>query len=738
MHLSSHPDNLAPNDRFGSASEADEHSGPFLWVCLPEKIQHDILHHAFFPSDFGEAALVMGEPSHRKHLQATAIPILLGQGNWQAYTAAARVLYSEVHLALFRYPDAAMHFLTSPTTLRLRNFVCKLQTRMDIENDLHLFDEGWRSTSSPPEARVNIPAALHSMHIHGRLCEVHFLLNVPEILYQPNSDLSSGSMSKCAVPSYYLPMARLQLAHRGLHFGKPPMPSSTLASKPGREVIAPAFLAGRAFQHGFLPLFREGVVWKSDLSLEMVLEDDQSRVEGIDAARWFRYWLGTTLLEVLGDNTAWHFSHCEWVNPFTIRRHVDDNREVSLLRRCEANVDKASTSTLADDDSDCKMLETDHPEAGAHHRRVPASRHPELIGYKSRGDDLMDGSPVRYDTSVPSSASSSVTSTEDPTMDLKTDVQAIIIKDEVMNESESTRNRTEDEFSHADGSDNRIEVLNLCLETAMSHAVMSKVMDSVEISQKCGTMPKDPGSSSSIGGEHVARSNCGKGTGVSIVTETVGDETRASVSLALHEDLDSCSSSDSSNTSLQDATCSAEITSRTDIANTASSRSGQQDSSEDSPASEASASNLRSNSDKHAFTTTSVEKAPGWRKHDCSSIISQRSQDSPESDGNSSSGGDSSSSNDEIEYTTSQPAHVQQNLVGSSTATTNPQSPITSYNPTPTALQQVSQHNNQGEANTNLKRKTSQEGLAQARKSKKARWRANRRARLLQRTAAEE
>lgn len=738
MHLSSHPDYLPPEDQLGLASVADDHSEAFLWVCLPEKIQHHILHHAFFPSDLGEAALVIGKPSHRAHFQATAIPILLGQGNWQAYTAAARVLYSDVHLVLFRYPDAAMHFLTSPTTLRLRNLVCKLQIRMDIENDLHLFDEGWRATTSLPEARVNVPTALNSMHIHGRLCEVHFLLNVPEIIYHPDSDFSSGFMSKCAVPSYYLPMARLQLAHWDVHFGEASVPTSTITSQPGREVIAPAFLAGRAFQYGFLPLLREGGLWKSDLSLEMLLEEDQSRVEGMGVPRWLRYWLGTTILEVLGNKIAMKPSQCEWVNPFTIRSHVDDRRESSVLQRCEASGDKASTSIFANDDSDCGMLETGHHETEAHHRRIPAPRDPERIGYKSRGDDLMDGSPIRYDTSFPSSASSSVHLTENATMDLEKDVQARMIEDEVMNESKIVKNGTEYEISQADGSDNHIEVLSLCLETAMSHAVMGKVMDSVELSQMCEKNPENPASSSSLHVGDVARNNCGKEKGISVVTETVSYENAASISLALHDEMDSRSISDSSDTSSEDpfssscdATCgSAEIASRTEIATPAP--SGQQDSGEHNPASELSAPNLNTNSANYMVAETSVEKAPDWRKHVFRSITSQRSQD-----GNPSSESDTSSSNDEHENSTNQTAHIQE-IVGSSTMTTNPQAPMTPFNTTPTTLPQASQHNDRGEGTTGLKRKTPLEEVAQAKKSKKARWRANRRARLLARTTAEE
>lgn len=741
MHLSSHPDHLPLEDQLGLASGADEHSGAFLWVCLPEKIQHHILHHAFFPSDLGDTALVMGKPSRRAHFETTAIPILLGQGNWQAYTAAARVLYSDVHLALVRYPDAAMHFLTSPTTLRLRNLVCKLQIRMDIENDLYLFDEGWRATNSLPEARVNVPTALHSMHIHGRLSEVHFLLNVPEIIYHPDSDLGSGFMSKCAVPSYYLPMARLQLAHRDLHSGETSVPSSTLASQPGREVIAPTFLAGRAFQHGFLPLFGEGVVWKSDLSLEMVLEDDQSRVEGMEVPRWFRYWLGTTILEVLGNNIGMEIAQYEWVNPFTIRRNVDDRRQASVLQRCEASGDKASFSILPDGESDRGNLETDHHEAGTPHRRTTAPRDDERIGYKARGDDLVDDSPIRYDTSVPSSASSSVDGTEHATTDFEMAVQANMNEDEVMDEVESSQNGTQCDISQSGGSNNHIEVLSLCLDTVVPHAVMGKIMDSVETSRMCGNSRENPESSSSFSHEAVARKNRDKGKGVSVVTETVSDETSASISLALHDEMESRSSSDSSDTSSEDlcstscdATCgNAEIASRTDIATTAP--SGQQDSGEDNPVSELPAPNLIINSANDAVAATPVEKAPGWMNHDSNSITSRRGQDrnSPsESDDDSASGSDCSSANDEHENSINQTARIQQ-IDGRSTMTTNPQAPVT-----PTALPQASQRSGQDEGTTSLKRKSPHEEVAQAKKSKKARWRANRRARLLARTAAEE
>lgn len=809
-------------------------------MCLPEKIQHDILHHAFFPSDLGANALVMGKPSHEAHLKDTVIPVLLGQGNWQAYIDAARILYYQVHLVLFRYPDAAMHFLTSPTTLRLRNLVCKLQIRMDIENDLCLFDEGWRSTASIPEARVNVSTALHSMQIHGRLCEVHFLINMPEVIYQPESDVDSAMVSKCVVPSYYLPMARLQLAHRDLHFGQPSIPNATLAAHPGQEVIAPAFLAGRAFQYGFLPLLKECVVWKSDLSVEVVLEDDESQVEDMDAARIFRCWLGATILEVLGNHTARQTAQDDWVNPFMIRRHATDGNEACMLQRCNEGGAKAPTAMLADDDDYYDMLETNHPEVEAQYRSTPFPRAPERPGYKSRGDDLVDDSPTNYGTSGTNSRSSSVTSAEDATIDLETQTQVNVVEYEVVNDGALVQTRDEGNVCHAGGSDTD-EVFNSCLEIHVSRKVMGENLDSVEGSPMFGKISENLESPSSCE-DDVAHCETERGKPVpskaiggldcanTVVAEAVREECPAPINHILHEAMECSSSSESGGNSSEDecppSSNAAFKTARTVLREdtTATALIATQGSGGDQPASDLSAPILSTNCDSHALAAAPVEGASGLSKYDSSSINTLRGQDSDSlsSDDNSDSDSDSASltarvakdhsgtsniisqiisspraqsssssdsddesdsspSEDERESSARKSAQEQQSignftnrqretivskskwsadkkvstacpqkgdktlLANTSKGTiigqvsTNSQTAYTPPpDPTQAVSQQVSQGPSQGKDTTSLKRKTSHEGLDQAKKSKKARWRANRRARLLARTAAEE
>lgn len=830
IHLSSHQDDPAKDNQAGLASKANEHRGAFLWMCLPEKIQHDILYHAFFPPDLGATALLMGNPSHEAHLKATAIPILLGLGNWQDYNDAARILYSQVHLVLFRYPDAAMHFLTSPTTLRLRNLVCKLQMRMDIEDDLHLFDEGWRSTTSIPEARVNVPTALHSMHIHGRLCEVHFLLNVPEIIYQPESEFDSEIMSKCAVPNYYLPMARLQLAHQDIHFEQPPITNATLAAQPGREVIAPAFLAGRAFQYGFLPLLREGAMWRSDLSLEAVLEDDESQVEDMNAAGMFRCWLGATIVEVLGNRTARGNARNDWVNPFVIRRHVADRNEACMLQRCDEGGAKGSTAMLADD-NECGTPGTNHSENEAQHRSTPLPEAPERIGYKSRGDDLVDDSPIRYDTSGTSSDSLSVTSTEDATKDFGMNVQATGIDNEVM---ELAQTRDEGPVCHAGGSNNDTEVFNPCLETAVSHEAISEGLACVEESPMCGQTSHTL-KLYSHGEDDVADANPERGEGVpskiiggldgakAVVAQNVRAEKPAPISHVLHDRMERSLSPVSGNISSTDkCSRSSEATVKsaetvlcddtTTIAPFDSHENGGNHSVRKS-----STSNLNTFFDNRTLATPSVAEPVGLSKHDSASMNPRRSQDSDSSSGDnsdsdslsvceardhfktskimtqiinssiatsssSSDSHDSSDSNEGYKIMANKTAHVQRTL-GSSTnqrrgsiassrkwspgkevssaclrdgdttltvnkqatigrlssnMSTNPQTPKSLQNSRSATSQQVSHGPRPGEDAPSLKRKTSHEGLEQAKKSKKARWRANRRARLLARTAGEE
>lgn len=471
MHLSSgYPVCL------GLASVEEVGEGAFPWVRLPKEIQHDILRNALLPSELGSTALVIGKPSHRAHMHSVAIPILLGLSNWEAYTDAAQILYAQVDLVLLQTPDAAMYFLTSPTTLHPRRLVARLQIRMDIEHDLCMFDEGWRSTASAPEARVNIPTALHSMRIHGRLREVHFLLSVPEIIYHRDPDPTTGK--ERTMSTYYLPMARLQLAHWEAAVWDSPGACSAPASTPGREVIAPAFLAGRAFQYGFIPLFEAGVMEKSTLRLEVVSRTAKSRVEGTDAERLFKYWLGATIVEVLGELKAIKIARGKWIDPFAIARRMSNDGQTHTLGQSEAD-NVHEPAVLVDNDSDDEIFDTNTLEPEAYYSATHALTHHELMGYKSRGDDLLLSSPIKYDSPTPSS----VSPTEDVTMDLDAYVQEEAAEDEAMVECRVDQALEMDVALQPDGYDDEHDITIPFLEASMSSVVASDVMESVENSQ---------------------------------------------------------------------------------------------------------------------------------------------------------------------------------------------------------------------------------------------------------------
>lgn len=231
---------------------------PFAWVRLPAETQHQILHHALFPPT--STVLILGHPSHSTHMRTTAIPLFLALGHWSAYATAARTLYTSVQLCLFFYPTAAMAFLTSPHSLYPRSLVARLTLRMNIAHDLMLFDRGWRAAERCG-GRVNIPTALHSMRVHGRLREVKVVLHLPEVMYHPYPDAVVGR--ERTVPSYYLPMARLQLAHWDVDYSHGSDVSAAEDMGPavthaGCVVVAPAFLASRAFQSGVLLLLKRG------------------------------------------------------------------------------------------------------------------------------------------------------------------------------------------------------------------------------------------------------------------------------------------------------------------------------------------------------------------------------------------------------------------------------------------------------------------------------------------------
>lgn len=509
---------------FVSVTKNDD--GSFPWGRLPKELQQDILRHALLPAKLGTSALVIGKPSHHAHMLSTAIPILLGQGSWEAYTAAAHILYSEAHLKLFSYPDAAMHFLTSPTTLRIRSLVSKLQIRMDIEHDLYLFDEGWRSKESAPEARVNIPTALYGMHNFGRLHEVHFMLNVPEIIYYRDAD--PVTMKECTVPSYYLPLARVQLAHREKQGWDVAGFYSTPTLLPGREVIAPTFLAARAWQYGFLPLLKGGAIGKSSFSLEVVSKDGKSRVEESDAEAVFRCWLGATILEVLTKQQAMNTARGKWVDPFAIARRVNNRGQTPMLQQVDAYGGKSPTVLTVDDDVDYEMANANMREPDAQRDRTDILIRPERIGYKSRGDDLLVSSPIRYDSSSPPS----VAPTEDVKMDLASYCAVTAAKDEASRQCEVNQACDRNNPSQSEDSGGKPDLFSSCLETAFPQAVSCEVVKSMErpwTGRKASTSPlpcNEDGSNSDSSHEHggplelIGRLDCDKPA----VIETIGPE----------------------------------------------------------------------------------------------------------------------------------------------------------------------------------------------------------------------
>lgn len=473
IHLHSDQGGFSPRKCLGPAPAVKDHDLAFPWERLPKEIQQDILLLALLPSELGSSMLVMGKPSHRVHVQSTAIPILLGQGNWEAYNAAARILYAEVNLMLFLYPNAAMHFLTSPITLRLRSLVAKLHIRIDIHHDLSLFDEGWRSKKSVPEARVNVPTALHSMHIHGRLSDVHFLLSsAPEIKY--DSDPDSATMIGRSSSKYYLPMARMQLAGSDAQVCATSQSRSAPISRIGREVIAPAFLARRAFQYGFLPLLREGVVGKATLSLETTSTTGHGPIAKMDAGRIFRFWLGATILEVLSEPKRIQGEWKEWIDPFAIAQRVIVSDAASVQHQGATDGDEEATLLSIDDTSEHELRGTNMHVREARDVATQAFKSPERIGCKSRGDDLMLSSPISYS----SSTASSVTSDEDVTINF--DIHSQAVSAEGTQPCGLAKVCETNDASQSDQPDNQINLFNLCLKTSISHAMSGDLMGSVE------------------------------------------------------------------------------------------------------------------------------------------------------------------------------------------------------------------------------------------------------------------
>lgn len=307
LHSPNTAHTLPPAARLPSLAEQCTPKKPsepnvFAWVRLPQHIQQGILVHALLP-DGPDTPIVIGLPRHRAHLKTTAVPIFLALGSWEAYANAASAFYEHIQLDLSLFPAPAMTFLTSPATLRPRSLVAGVQLHFTIKEHLPLFDTGYTVSQSMGKLiKMNIPTALRGMKTHGRLSELELL-----ILGGSQVDLKRGVGS--AAPAYYLPMARLQLA------------GWTPAAEPAEVVIAPAFLACRAFQSGLLPLLEDGVFEKTRLALQcvcgaadadMVDDENSTAAHQVERHAFVQQWLGATVLDLL-DNSL---PDQTWADPF--------------------------------------------------------------------------------------------------------------------------------------------------------------------------------------------------------------------------------------------------------------------------------------------------------------------------------------------------------------------------------------------------------------------------------------
>lgn len=497
----------------GTIVEEETHSRvPRPWDHLPKEVQDSILRHALLPE--GTPALVVGNSSHHDHVQHNALPLLLAMGNWDAYIAAAEILYRHVQLVLFLFPAATMTFLTSPHTQRVRGLVRDLHVRMSLETDLFLFDAGWpcptaavavgednnnndNSNKNNPNPdltpmNVTIPTALHTMRLYGRLRAITYQLVLPETVYHRSHhhpDLERGH--ERTVPSYYLPMARLQLgswapdpkaAAEGRSVADADASANakakakanvqlcatrvSRASAPGVQVLAPAFLAGRAFQAGFLPLLEEGVFERVRVKLEVVSADGRKWSIGFDVGKLFA-WLGTTVVEVLSHERAMECARGNWFDPFHIARQVGD--EQAPVRVFDDDADPVALPRVEEEAKCSSHGDADMPDASESNAEVIETC--EAVLYRPRGDDLLS-SPIRY--SSPSDASECC-SREDELVDIDDLVATLAAEGEALGDESAPQqglplspygedNMADDE-SEQSVSCNEIAAVNVVIDT---------------------------------------------------------------------------------------------------------------------------------------------------------------------------------------------------------------------------------------------------------------------------------
>ena len=384
----------------------------FPWTRLPLHIQQRILSYAVLPGGPG-TPLIVGDSDHSAHLRNVAVPILVALGSWSAYFNGARELYRDVLVDLGVHRRSSMNFLTSSRALRPRGMVVRLRMIVDIKKSLPLFDTGHTIRQSKGKLiKMNIPTALRCMKLHGRLSEVEFLVD----------GLGDTAEVEQGVPENYLPLAEIQLVGRSVLQVRDGQvaslsPGIRLDIKQGETVIAPAFLACRAWQSGFLPLFEDGTFQKG-VSLGLILnshqsdqrrstgEDNGDSISRVDGASLMRYWLGGTIMELL-DVTVQPSS---WIDPFTLstqRAETFDGPASSVtshqsepLPRESAVVDSIENEN---DISASPAKATDSSLQSVWKSGVADSEEPlSFLNQQRRPDDAHMGCSISHDSPGPS------------------------------------------------------------------------------------------------------------------------------------------------------------------------------------------------------------------------------------------------------------------------------------------------------------------------------------------------
>lgn len=324
VHASKSLHDVSPSSRLPDVMMEPRTLRDFPWTRLPQHIQQQILSYTILPDGPG-TPLIIGNPDHSTHLRDIAVPVLLALGSWSGYYDGVRVLYCAVHMDICAHRRSSMNFLTSQRTVGPRSMVVKLRMTIDIKKSLPLFDTGYTIRQSKGKLiKMNVPTALRCMKVHGRLSEVELLID----------SLTATTEPKHEVPDNYLPMAEIQLVNRSVlqkwdnhavssGLGIPP------TIKQADTVIAPAFLACRAWQSGLLPLFEDGM-FREGVSLGLVLNGDRSdpkriagegaKISPIDGSSLMRYWIGGTIVELLDET----LQLSSWIDPFTLSQRADD------------------------------------------------------------------------------------------------------------------------------------------------------------------------------------------------------------------------------------------------------------------------------------------------------------------------------------------------------------------------------------------------------------------------------